>query len=109
MRRLRLTIARLTAAPIRLGTAPLRAGGLLLGIVVAAGQANARESIFRNWMAVCDNALTCTVFGFSAEKGAGGGFIKITREAAPSATVRFELAVAAEEAPRAQHRLTVTF
>jgi hypothetical protein len=109
MRRLRLTIARLTAARIRLGTAPLRAGALLLGSVVAAGQANARESIFRNWMAVCDNALTCTVFGFSAEKGLGGGFIKIIREAAPSATVRVELAVAAEEAPRAQHRLTVTF
>ena len=90
------------------GTLP-RAGALLFGIVVATGPAGARESVFRNWMAVCDNALTCTAFGFSAEKGAGGGFIKITREAAPSALLRVELAVAAEEAPRAQHRLSVTF
>jgi hypothetical protein len=89
---------------MRLGAAILFVPAMLLPIA-----AGARESVFRNWMAVCDNALTCTVFGFSAEKGAGGGFIKITREAAPLALVRAELAVAAEEAPRAQHRLALNF
>ena len=63
----------------------------LLPLLAAAPAAAQSEAGFRDWMAFCDNLLTCSAYGVQPEGELDGAFLRVTRGPgaadAPSVTI----------------------
>lgn len=64
---------------------------LLFPALLLGGLAHAETPAFKDWVAGCDNTLTCTALGLPSEDGEGIAYVRVLREAgrgaAPSARV----------------------
>ena len=70
---------------------------LLCGLALAgsAAPASAEVKTFRDWLAACDNVRSCTAYGL--REYAAGAFLRVDRDGAPDAPLRFTILVDAPE------------